>query len=261
MMNEPVIEIQNLSVDYGTTIALKNVDLTVRKGDIFGIIGPNGGGKSTLLKAILGLVQPTQGTIRILGESPERGRRHIGYVPQFAQFDREFPISVLDVVLMGCLSRKRRVSWYTKDDRAAAMDALKDVGMDKFASQHISSLSGGQKQRVFIARAFVVKPAILLLDEPTASVDQNIKESIYDLLSRIQNRMTVVLVTHDIGVVSSLVNRIACLNQTLFTHYDNKLTPQMLEDAYRCPVDLIAHGIPHRVFEAHDNKEHVQGSN
>jgi len=261
MMNEPVIEIQNLSVDYGTTIALKNVDLTVRKGDIFGIIGPNGGGKSTLLKAILGLVQPTQGTIRILGESPERGRSHIGYVPQFAQFDREFPISVLDVVLMGCLSKKRRVSWYTKDDRAAAMDALKDVGMDKFASQHISSLSGGQKQRVFIARAFVVKPKILLLDEPTASVDQNIKESIYDLLSRIQNRMTVVLVTHDIGVVSSLVNRIACLNQTLFTHYDNKLTPQMLEDAYRCPVDLIAHGIPHRVFEAHDNKEHVQGSN
>jgi zinc transport system ATP-binding protein len=253
MTEEPVIEIQNLCVNYEATVALKGVDLTVRKGDVFGIIGPNGGGKSTLLKAILGLVQPTQGTVRILGEPPERGRRHIGYVPQFAQFDREFPISVLDVVLMGCLSRKPRVSWYTKEDRATALDALKSVGMDGFADKHISSLSGGQKQRVFIARAFVCKPAILLLDEPTASVDQNIKESIYDLLLRIQKSMTVVLVTHDIGAVSSLVNRVACLNQTLFTHYDSKLTPQMLEDAYGCPVDLIAHGTPHRVFESHDH--------
>ena len=257
MTEEPVIELQNLCVNYESTVALKNVDLTVRKGDIFGIIGPNGGGKSTLLKAILGFVQPIKGTIRILGAPPRQGRRHIGYVPQFAQFDREFPISVLDVALMGCLCRKPRISWYTKEDRATAMEALKEVGMDTFADQHISSLSGGQKQRVFIARAFVSKPAILLLDEPTASVDQNIKESIYDLLSRIQKSMTVVLVTHDIGVVSSLVNRIACLNQTLFTHYDNKLTPQMIEDAYRCPVDLIAHGTPHRVFKAHD---HNQGS-
>ncbi len=259
MKDEPVIEIRNLWVNYDTTVALKAVDLTVRKGDIFGIIGPNGGGKSTLLKAILGLVPPTQGTIHILGEPPERGRRHIGYVPQFASFDREFPISVLDVVVMGCLSRKPRVSWYTKEDRTAAQDALKFVGMLKLADQHISSLSGGQKQRVFIARALASKPKILLLDEPTASVDQNIKESIYDLLSRIPKSMTVVLVTHDIGVVSSLVNRVACLNQTLFTHYDNKLTAQMLEDAYGCPVDLIAHGVPHRVFEPHDHKSHDQG--
>jgi zinc transport system ATP-binding protein len=259
MKDESVIEIRNLWVNYETTVALKGVDLTVRKGDIFGIIGPNGGGKSTLLKAILGLVPPTQGSIHILGEPPEQGRRHIGYVPQFAQFDREFPISVLDVVVMGFLSRKTRVSWYTKEDRIAAQDALKFVGMLKLADQHISSLSGGQKQRVFIARALASKPEILLLDEPTASVDQNIKESIYDLLSRIQKSMTVVLVTHDIGVVSSLVNRVACLNQTLFTHYDNKLTAQMLEDAYRCPVDLIAHGVPHRVFEPHDHKSHDPG--
>jgi len=259
MKNEPVIEIRNLWVNYETTVALKGIDLTVRKGDIFGIIGPNGGGKSTLLKAILGLVPSTQGSIHILGEPPERGRRHIGYVPQFAQFDREFPISVLDVVVMGCLSRKSRVSWYTKEDRVAAQDALKFVGMLKLADQHISSLSEGQKQRVFIARALASKPEILLLDEPTASVDQNIKESIYNLLSRIQKSMTVVLVTHDIGVVSSLVNRVACLNQTLFTHYDNKLTVQMLEDAYRCPVDLIAHGVPHRVFEPHNHKSHDPG--
>jgi zinc transport system ATP-binding protein len=256
MKDESVIEIRNLWVNYETTVALKDVNLTVQKGDIFGIIGPNGGGKSTLLKAILGLIPPTQGSIHILGEPPEQGRRHIGYVPQFASFDREFPISVLDVVVMGCLSRKPRVSWYTKEDRTAAQDALRFVGMHKLADQHISSLSGGQKQRVFIARALASKPEILLLDEPTASVDQNIKENIYDLLSRIQKSMTVVLVTHDIGVVSSLVNRVACLNQTLFTHYDNKLTAQMLEDAYRCPVDLIAHGVPHRVFEPHNHKSH-----
>jgi zinc transport system ATP-binding protein len=259
MKDEPVIEIRNLWVNYDATVALKAVNLIVRKGDIFGIIGPNGGGKSTLLKAILGLVPLTQGTIHIFGEPPEYGRRYIGYVPQFAQFDREFPMSVLDVVVMGCLSKKPRISWYTKEDRIAAQDALEFVGMLSLADQHISSLSGGQKQRVFIARALTYKPKILLLDEPTASVDQNIKESIYDLLSRIKKSMTVVLVTHDIGVVSSLVNRVACLNQTLFTHYDNKLTAQMLEDAYLCPVDLIAHGVPHRVFEPHDHKGHDKG--
>ena len=259
-MNEPVIEIQNLWVNYDATVALKGVDLTVRRGDIFGIIGPNGGGKSTLLKAILGLVQPTQGRIRILGEPPEQGRRHIGYVPQHALFDREFPISVLDVVIMGCLSRKRRVSWYTREDRIAAQDALMSVGMLELADKQISSLSGGQKQRVFIARTLVSKPEILLLDEPTASVDQNIKESIYDLLSHIGKDMTVILVTHDIGVVSTLVDRVACLNQTLHTHYNNKLTAQMLEDAYGCPVDLVAHGVPHRVFEVHDHRNHDRGA-
>jgi zinc transport system ATP-binding protein len=252
-MNKPVIEIQNLWVNYDATVALKDVNITVHKGDIFGIIGPNGGGKSTLLKAILGLVSPAKGTIQIFGEPPEKGRRYIGYVPQYTQFDREFPISVLDVVLMGCLNRKKRISWYTQDDRNAALNALQVVGMSSYADFRISSLSGGQKQRVFIARAINSNSKILLLDEPTASVDQNIKESIYDLLSHIHKDMTVILVTHDIGVVSSLVNKIGCLNQTFVTHYDNSITSQMLEDTYHCPVDLIAHGVPHRVFKHHKN--------
>lgn len=252
-MNKPVIEIQNLWVNYDATVALKDVNITVHKGDIFGIIGPNGGGKSTLLKAILGLVSPAKGTIQVFGEPPEQGRRYIGYVPQYTQFDREFPISVLDVVLMGCLNRKKRISWYTQDDRNAALNALQVVGMSSYADFRISSLSGGQKQRVFIARAINSNSKILLLDEPTASVDQNIKESIYDLLSHIHKDMTVILVTHDIGVVSSLVNKIGCLNQTFVTHYDNSITSQMLEDTYHCPVDLIAHGVPHRVFKHHKN--------
>jgi zinc transport system ATP-binding protein len=259
MTRKPAIEIKNLWVSYDTTVALKDINLTVRQGDIFGIIGPNGGGKSTLLKAILGLIPPTKGTIRIFGESPEHGRRHIGYVPQFALFDREFPISVLDVALMGCLVRKPRLSWYTKDDRKTALNALGDVGMVQYADRHISSLSGGQKQRVFIARALVSQPEILLLDEPTASVDQSIKESMYDLISRLQNRMTVVLVTHDIGVVSSFVTQVGCLNQTLITHYDTTLTARMLEDTYHCPVDLVAHGVPHRVYEPHEETHGGQG--
>ena len=259
--DRPVIEIRDLWVNYDATVALKGVDLTVRKGDIFGIIGPNGGGKSTLLKAILGLVQPTRGSIKILGEPPERGRRHIGYVPQFAQFDREFPISVLDVVKMGRLSKKARVSWYTKADTVIAQEALRSVGMLDLSEQHISELSGGQKQRVFIARALASEPEILLLDEPTASVDQNIKESIYDLLLRLKKRMSIVLVTHDIGVVSTFVNRVGCLNQTFITHYDNNLTSKMLEASYGCPVDLIAHGVPHRVFEPHECNGHDHGGN
>ena len=253
MTREPVIEIKGLWVAYDSTVVLKDIDLIVQKGDVFGIIGPNGGGKSTLLKAILGLVPPTKGTIRILGEPPVQGRRHIGYVPQYPVFDREFPISVLDVVLMGFLCRKKRASWYSAAERKAALDALHYVGMAQFADRHISSLSGGQKQRVFIARALVSKPEILLLDEPTASVDQSIKESIYDLLGQIRERMTVVLVTHDIGVVSALVTQVGCLNQTLVTHYDATVTAEMLEEAYQCPVDLVAHGVPHRVFKPHDH--------
>jgi zinc transport system ATP-binding protein len=155
---------------------------------------------------------------------------------------------------MGCLNRKKRISWYTQDDRNAALNALQVVGMSSYADFRISSLSGGQKQRVFIARAINSNPKILLLDEPTASVDQNIKESIYDLLSHIHKDMTVILVTHDIGVVSSLVNKVGCLNQTFVTHYDNSITSQMLEDTYHCPVDLIAHGVPHRVFKHHKNE-------
>jgi zinc transport system ATP-binding protein len=131
--------------------------------------------------------------------------------------------------------------------------------MLELADRHISSLSGGQKQRAFIARALASEPEVLLLDEPTASVDQNIKESIYDLLLRLKGQMTVVIVTHDIGVVSSFVDRVGCLNQTFTTHYDNKLTSRMLEDAYGCPVDLIAHGVPHRVFEPHDRDGHDHG--
>lgn len=247
-----VIEVKDLWVSYDDIVILEGVDLTVKKGDYLGIIGPNGGGKTTLLKAILGLVPPIRGTVRVLGQPPDVGRRHIGYVPQHTHFDKDFPISVWDVVMMGRLTTGGgwRI-WSSREDREAARKALEAVDMLDHRASHIDALSGGQKQRVFIARALASDPSILLLDEPTASVDRHIQASIYELLAELRKRMTIVLVTHDIGVISSYVDRIGCLNHRLHVHDEKHLTKDMLEETYQCPVELIAHGVPHRVFEEH----------
>jgi len=251
-MTKPAIEVRDLHLSYGDNPVLKDVNLTVKEGDFFGIIGPNGGGKSTLLKAILGLEKPSRGEIQIFGEGPSTGRRHVGYVPQYAQFDRDFPISVWEVVLMGRLPSTGRGRWYTSRDRKMAEEALRRVDMHGLRNRQIDSLSGGQKQRVFIARALAGNPRILLLDEPTASIDRAMQESIYSLLGRLSEKVTIVLVTHDIGVVSTHINRVGCMNQRLIAHDDPTITPEMLEETYHCPVDIIAHGIPHRVFHEHD---------
>ena len=247
------IEIKDLSAGYEGETVLEDIDLRVEHGEFFGLIGPNGGGKTTLLKALLGLIKPSKGRISIYGKEPSEGRKHIGYVPQYSLFDREFPIKVRNVVMMGRRSSRGMNPWYSGKDREETERALKAVDMLDLKDRHMARLSGGQKQRVFIARALSSKPRLLLLDEPTASVDARIEESIYELLAHLNDEMTIVLVTHDIGVGSSHVGSIACINRHLFKNDEPLLTPEMLEMAYQCPVDLIAHGVPHRVLPPHDH--------
>lgn len=253
MKKNIVIKCDNLSAGYDAELVIEKISCEIYEGDFFGIIGPNGGGKSTLLKVFLGLLQPFQGDIKIYGQSPKNARPYIGYVPQYAEYDKQYPISVWDVVLMGRRNTHGFLVWYTSEDKHAAQQALESVHMEQFKDRHIRDLSGGQRQRVFIARALVSQPRLLLLDEPTASVDITMQESFYSLLKELNKTMTVVLVTHDIGVISSYVNRVACLNRFMFTHDEKTITKEMLEATYSCPVDLIAHGLPHRVLHKHKN--------
>jgi len=250
--NLPAIEVSGLTVVYDDLVALENVNLTVMEGDFFGIIGPNGGGKTTLLKSMAGLINPVKGHIRIFGLPPSEAGTLIGYVPQYADYDRAYPISVEEVVLMGRRRCRGRKPFYSREDREEAERALELLEIIDLRDRKISDLSGGQRQRVYLARAIVSRPRILLLDEPTASIDKKIQSNFYDFLKRLNREVTIVMVTHDIGVVSSYVNKIACLNRRIYTHEDRLITKEMLEESYQCPVELIAHGIPHRVFAEHN---------
>lgn len=253
MSRSAAIEIKGLTAGYGGAAVIEDIDLTVEPEDYVGIIGPNGGGKTTLLRVILGFVRPERGSVAIFGESPGSGRRHVGYVPQHASFDRQYPIAVHEAVRMGLRRKRGLLPWWRGADRTATMEALDAVSMADHAGEPLGELSGGQLQRVFIARALVARPRLLILDEPTASVDKQMQESVYDLLAQLNRDMTILLVTHDIGIISSHVKHVACLNHNLFSHGGNELTADMLEQAYQCPVDLIAHGVPHRVFEGHEH--------
>jgi zinc transport system ATP-binding protein len=246
------IRLEGVWFAYDGTPVLEDVNLVVQAGDFIGIIGPNGGGKTTLLKVILGLLRPTRGLVRVLGKTPAEARRFVGYVPQYSELDHAFPISVWEVAMMGRLGRRGPLRRYTDDDRRAVEAALRQVGMIDQKDRAIGRLSGGERQRVYVARALAAHPEILLLDEPTASVDTRTVGSIYDVLQEINQRTTVLLVSHDISVVSSYVKSIACLNSKLIYHGSKEITADMLEAAYHCPVDLIAHGLPHRVLNLHD---------
>ncbi len=250
-----VIHLEDVWVQYDGLPVLEGINLSLYEQDFLGIIGPNGGGKTTLLEVLLGLVQPTSGQVRILGYNAREGRRFVGYVPQYTEFDHDFPISVWDVAMMGRLGRRGLFRRYAEEDKRVVSEALRQVEMLEFTDRQIGELSGGQRRRVYIARALASDPKILLLDEPTASVDSRVLGNIYELLRELNQRVTIILVSHDIGVVSSYVKTIACLNHRLIYHASKEITPQMLEAAYQCPVDLIAHGMPHRVFEQHSVEE------
>ena len=247
----PVIEIEGLWAGYEDETVLENINLTVHERDFIGLIGPNGGGKTTLVKVLLGLLPPTRGSVRVMGQPIEEGRVHIGYVPQRVEFDRDFPISVWEVARMGRVGRRRLLRRYTAEDDAIVAEMLRRVEMLDLRDRPIGALSGGQRQRVYIARALVKEPEILLLDEPTASVDPQVSTNIYELLRELNERMTIILISHDMNAVSSYVRTVGCINRYLFYHDEKEITQEMLEMAYQCPVDLIAHGVPHRVFPEH----------
>jgi len=247
-----IVRLENVWVSYNGTPALEGINLRVNEHDFLGIIGPNGGGKSTLLKVILGLIRPQRGTVTVLGNFPDRSRSRIGYVPQHSNYDPDFPVSVMEVVMMGRYGKRGMLKPYHRLDGEAAEKALVRVGMLSHARTQIGQLSGGQQQRTFIARALVSDPALLLLDEPTASVDSAMQTDFYELLEELKKEMAIIMVSHDIGAVSVFVDKIACLNVQLYYHGSREITPEILEATYKCPVQLIAHGdIPHRVLREH----------
>jgi zinc transport system ATP-binding protein len=253
-MNVEVVALEDVWVYYDGLTVLEGVNLSIYEHDFLGIIGPNGGGKTTLLKVILGLVAPSKGRVMVLGGPSKKNRRFIGYVPQHSQFDREFPVNVWDVVLMGRLGHSERFRGFSEEDKRIAADVLKTVGMFELRDRQVGMLSGGETQRLFIARALASQPRLLLLDEPAASIDKPTETGLYDLLDELSRRITIVLVSHDISAVSVHVGKIACLNRRLYYHGSKEITAETLEEVYRCPVDIVAHGIPHRVVREHEEK-------
>ena len=258
-MNKTVIETQHLNFSYDQQPVIWGVNLRIQSGDFMAMIGPNGGGKTTLLKLMLGLLNADSGSIRILGKTPKDVSHRIGYVPQDIHINQNFPISSSDVVLMGKLKPAKGWFRHSKEDRLAARQALEQVGMQKYRDQRIGQLSGGQKQRVLIARALVTDPDILFLDEPTASIDTKGQNEFYALLKELNHKITIIVVSHDLMVISRYVKSVACVNQRLHYHGQAELTGEMIEMMYdckieeTCPVELIAHGLPHRVLHTHEN--------
>lgn len=264
-MVEHVIEIEGLTLSFGGVPVLENVDLAVERGDFLAVLGPNGGGKSTLLKVMLGLLKPDSGTVRVLGAPVGEAGGRIGYLPQHTHVSGSFPISVLDAVRMGMVSPGLgRIAGFGggSDERERARRALERVDMLDHAHRALADLSGGQKQRVFIARAVVGDPELLLLDEPTASVDTKSRNSLFRLLAELNREMTVVMVSHDISSLASGVKSVACVNRTLHFHHAPELTGEMFKMGYGddgepcCPVELVTHGdVPHRVLGRHRDED------
>lgn len=258
MTTPKAISVQGLTVFYDQNIALNKIDLVVERGDYLGIIGPNGGGKTTLLKAILGLIKPQEGTVLIDGKPLNHAHGLISYVPQIGAVDRSFPITVLDNVLFGLLpTRPKPFHRFTKKDIAKAMETLEKLGIAHLSKRHIMAMSGGEYQKSMIARAMISDPKILLLDEPTANVDQHSRADIYDLLHDLNQEMTIIIVTHDTLAISTYVKNLACLDQKLVYHGSPALVGDAIEHMYHCPIELIAHGhTPHRVIKSHQEDPH-----
>ncbi|MDP6043378.1 MAG: ABC transporter ATP-binding protein [Dehalococcoidales bacterium] len=252
MANQELVKLDDIWVHYDDAPTLEGINLSVKSSGFLGIIGPNGGGKTTLLKVILGLVKPTHGRVSVMGGNPEHGRKFIGYIPQYNLFDPEFPISVFEVVLMGRYGRTGLFRHYREEDKKAAMTALKTVDMLDYKDRQIGRLSSGEQQRIFIARALATSPKLLLLDEPTTSIDPAMQVGFYELLDKLKHGMAIIMVSHDICAVSIYVDEIACLNHQLFYHGSKEVSAEDLAKTYQCPVQLIAHGfIPHRVLKEH----------
>ena len=247
---ESLVSLKKVSVQYDETHALERVSLDIYPDDFLGVIGPNGGGKTTLVKAILGTI-PYNGEVTYSPTISERGHRLIGYLPQQAEFDRAFPISVIEVVMSGLQAEKGLLKRYSSADRERAIQLLEMAGIADIAERQISEISGGQMQRALLCRAVILEPKLLILDEPTNFVDNQFENELYTLLHRLNERMAIVMVSHDLGTITSVVKSIVCVNRTVHRHDSNIITAEQLEN-YHCPIQIISHGqVPHTVLEHH----------
>lgn len=249
-----ILEITNLSVGYkNNPMVLKDVNLSVFENDFLGIIGPNGGGKTTLVKTILGLVKPSKGEIRFFSGNKKKEKLNIGYLPQINQIDKKFPISVFDVILSGIKLKKSILSSYSKVDQDRAKNIARQMGLEDLLDRPIGNLSGGQLQRCLLGRAIVDNPALLILDEPNSYVDKKFENSFYKLLEEINKTTAIIMVSHDVGTVLSTVKNIACVNGGLHYHAGANVSSEWLNKSFNCPIDIIGHGdFPHRVLEKHE---------
>jgi len=247
-----VIELENVWFSYNGSPVLEDVNLLVNERDFLSIVGPNAGGKTTILRLILGLIKPTRGSVKVFGDSPVKARPRIGYMPQHTSLDPLFPVSVLDVVLMGRLGTGMHFGFHTNADREAAGEALKRVELYDIRHRPFSELSGGQSQRVLIARALVSGPELLLLDESTANVDIAVETELYDLLDQLNKKMTIVLVTHDLGFVSRYVKNVACVNRRVVGHPTCEISGEMINEIYGSDVHIIRHDAISEKDRRHD---------
>ncbi len=255
MPANPIIEIRNLSAGYDGRTVLHDVDLTVYERDFLGIIGPNGGGKTTLVKCILGLLKPTKGTIAY-----HPGNLSLGYLPQYTRLDRKFPITVEEVVLSGLNGQKPLAARFTRADREKAHSVMARMGLEGLERRPIGALSGGQMQRALLGRAIISDPQAVILDEPSTYIDKQFEARLYELLAEINRECAIILVSHDIGTVLQQVKSIACVNETLDYHPDTGITSEWLERNFQCPIELLGHGaLPHRVLGEHHHHPHTEG--
>ena len=251
MPDAPLVEVRDVTFGYGAEVVLDHVSLGIQPRDFLAVIGPNGGGKTTLLKVILGLLRPWSGEVVFHLPSGRDPRGRLGYVPQFSTFDKDFPLRIADMVLLGRLGRRNLLRPWSREDRAAAEGVLDRLGLAGVARAHVAEVSGGQLQRALIARALVADPEILFLDEPTASIDMESRETLRELLADLNRAIPIVVVTHDVTSLAPMVSRIACINRRLFYHGGPELSLEVMEEVYGCPVELVTHGVPHRVLHHH----------
>jgi len=251
-MSREIIRVEDLWFSYNGHPVLREVDLVVREKAFLALIGPNGGGKTTLLKLMLGLLKPDRGRIRIFDAPPAAAAHRVGYVPQGVHIEKGLPVTALDVVLMGRRMPGAKGGGHGSRDKIVARHVMEQLGIWDLRDRPVGVLSGGQRQRLLIARALAAEPEMLFLDEPTANVDAKGQGELYELLSALNTRMTILLVSHDLMVVSSYCHAVACVNERLHYHDEAEITDEMM-GAFQCPVDLIAHGHPHRVLRSHED--------
>ncbi|MDR1601201.1 MAG: ABC transporter ATP-binding protein [Tannerella sp.] len=248
-----LIEIQSVTAAYDGKTVLHDVSLTLWERDFLGIIGPNGGGKTTLLKVILGLLKPSGGQVLFYENGHPVPSIKIGYLPQVNRIDRRFPVSVCDVVASGLMAEKQRLRSFSAEQQQRIDEVIEWTGLGELSKRPIGELSGGELQRVLLGRAIVSRPKALVLDEPNTFVDKFFESRLYEMLAEINRDTAVILVSHDVGTILPLVRNVACINETLHYHEGNHLSQEWMEEVYHCPIELVGHGhLPHRVLRKHD---------
>ena len=252
MTASPIIRLEHLSAGYDRRPVLTDVNLTVYEHDFLGVIGPNGGGKTTLMKVMLGLLKPQTGTLRFYRDGQEVPEISMGYLPQYNSIDKKFPISVYEVVLSGLNRQKSLLHPFSPAQHEQVRQTIARMGLEGLEKRSIGQLSGGQLQRALLGRALVSDPQVVILDEPNTYIDQRFQAVLYSLLEEINKERAVILVSHDIGSVLQCVKSIACVSGTLDYHPDTEVPPEWLEEHFGCPIDLLGHGnLPHRVLKCH----------